>query len=181
MEREGADNQKALPQEEIQLSPRAEPEESSFPLPDVTHAPEPLETDEPSNTARQGVDSSQLPNQDAEVVPPEQPLRRSSRQWKPTAEGLKCFSQRDLFGLSAEAEVANPCAFEDPSEVMNDPISFLAKTDQDTMCHHQAMKQEDSEQFKLAMQQEIDAHTKFKQSGEMKFPRERKWLIPCGP
>jgi hypothetical protein len=45
---------------------------------------------------------------------------------------------------------------------LNDPIAFLAATakgDPDTMYYHQAVKQEDSLQFKQAMQLEIDAHT----------------------
>ena len=41
---------------------------------------------------------------------------------------------------------------------MKDPISFLEKSDPDTMYYHQAMKADDSKQFRKAMQGEIDSH-----------------------
>jgi hypothetical protein len=37
-------------------------------------------------------------------------------------------------------------------------IAYKALTDQDTMYHHQAMKQPDREKFKEAMQKECEAH-----------------------
>ena len=41
---------------------------------------------------------------------------------------------------------------------MMDPISFLAKTDMDTMYFHQAMKQTDAMKFKRAIVKEISDH-----------------------
>ena len=45
---------------------------------------------------------------------------------------------------------------------MDDPISFLAKTDADTMYLHQAMAEPDRDSFKLAIAKEIADHCKRK-------------------
>ena len=49
-------------------------------------------------------------------------------------------------------------------ERMKDPIAFLAnmEKEKDTMYYHQAMKQEDKEQFQRAMENEFMEHTRRK-------------------
>ena len=84
-------------------------------------------------------------------------LRRSSRTPKPTQRARESAEQEDI-ALPAAYEVLATYFEADPSLEMKDPISFLAKTDPDTMYYHQAMKADDSKQFRRAMQGEVDSH-----------------------
>ena len=85
----------------------------------------------------------------------QQPTRRSLRQWKPTQRYLQSVQQEELV-FSASLEVAKELD-EDKDE--NPLLAFAASADPDTMHYHKAMKQEDSKEFKKAMQQELNAHT----------------------
>jgi hypothetical protein len=88
--------------------------------------------------------------------------RRSSRIRQPTREMLQSVSQQDLV-FSSRLEVANnPVYADDVSTLgMDDPIAFAAsKSDPDTMYYHEAMKQDDAQQFREAMQKEVDDHVK---------------------
>jgi hypothetical protein len=81
----------------------------------------------------------------------------------PAQKYLENLQTNDIILPMAYA-LANDPYDEDTDEMpeLNNPIAFLAATargDPDTMYYHQAMKQEDSLQFKQAMQLEIDAHT----------------------
>jgi predicted SnoaL-like aldol condensation-catalyzing enzyme len=81
----------------------------------------------------------------------------------PTQTYLESLQMNDIV-LPMTYALANNPYNEDINEMseLNDPIAFLAATakgDPDTMFYHHAMKQEDSLQFKQAMQLEIDSHT----------------------
>jgi predicted SnoaL-like aldol condensation-catalyzing enzyme len=89
--------------------------------------------------------------------------RRSTRRRMQTQKYLESLQTNDIVLLMAYA-LANDPYDEDTDDMpeLNNPMVFLAATaqgDPDTMYYHQAMKQEDSLQFKQAMQLEIDAHT----------------------
>ena len=84
-------------------------------------------------------------------------LRRSSRTPKPTQRARESVEQEDI-ALPAAYEVLATYFEVNSSKEMKDPISFLAKSDMDTMDYHQAMKPDDSKQFRQAMQGEVDSH-----------------------
>ena len=88
---------------------------------------------------------------------PDQGLRRSSRQRRPTWRAMEGAGQEDI-ALPAAYEVLGTYLEPEIADEMNDPIAFLAKSDPDILYYHQAMKAEDAKEFRLAMQGEVDAH-----------------------
>ena len=84
-------------------------------------------------------------------------LRRSSRTPKPTQRARESAEQEDI-ALPAAYEVLATYFEHEIADDMMDPIAFLAKTDPDIMYYHQAMKADDSKQFRQAMQGEVDSH-----------------------
>jgi uncharacterized membrane protein YfhO len=81
----------------------------------------------------------------------------------PTQKYLESLQTNDIVLPMAYALANDPYDKDsDKMPELDDPIAFLAATakgDPDTMYYHQAMKQEDSLQFKQAVQLKIDAHT----------------------
>ena len=112
------------------------------------------------------------------------PLRRPTRTRIPTREFLKSVAQEELEfppNFRRKGYVPKTCAFnaiptttapayyeamhrEDYSlqDKMSDPIAFLAQSDGDTLNYGQAMKTDDKENFKQAMNQEFMDHCKWK-------------------
>ena len=88
-------------------------------------------------------------------------LRRSNRIRRPTWKVMENADQGDI-ALPAAYEVMNSYIESEIADEMADPIAFLAKTDPDTLYFHQAMKAEDSKEFRKAMQGEVDDHCKNK-------------------
>lgn len=115
-------------------------------------------------------DTTESPSQESQS----QPLRRSTRIKFPTAkaienarQGVKVYSNTtpsQLESYSGEEEYYFALHQEDYSiqDQMSDPISFLAKTDADTMYLHQAMAAPDRENFKMAIMKEIADHCRRK-------------------
>ena len=84
-------------------------------------------------------------------------LRRSTRIRKQTLEGMQSAAQENMAFAAAYGVLDN--YFEpDIADKMSDPIAFLAKTDQDTLYYHQAMKATDAKEFRKAMQGEVNDH-----------------------
>lgn len=91
---------------------------------------------------------------------PSKPAPRRSPRIKAQMEKVYQAQQQDPMAFSSNVEVGNEI-YDQPFESvgMTDPIAFAAtKSDPDTMYYHQAMKQEDSDKFRLAMKKEIDDH-----------------------
>ena len=108
------------------------------------------------------------------------PLRRSTRTRIPTREFLQSVEQEELEfppNFRRKEYVPQTCAFnaiptttapayyeamhqEDYSlqDKMSDPIAFLAQSDGDTLHYGQAMRADDKENFKLAMNKEFMDH-----------------------
>jgi len=106
-----------------------------------------------------------LPSEDVPIQEPS--VRRSSRSWKPTRAALEQYEQDDLrlegedpdtLAFLSNLEVAKEAIDPFDATELDDPLAFMTKTDGDTMYYHQAMKQHDAAQFRLAMQKEVDDH-----------------------
>jgi hypothetical protein len=108
-----------------------------------------------------------------ETVPELPPLvvgsRRSSRDRRPTARMLESVQQEGLvFAVESNdvqegdaEEVYYDALHEDEYRIQNDmtdPISFLGKTDEDTMYFHQAMKAPDRDELVKAIVKEMNDH-----------------------
>ena len=100
-----------------------------------------------------------------EMAPPAAPtITRSGRRVKPTRRMQESMQQR-LEGAVAYAAAApqqeqDMYLEEDAMEYLNDPIAVMkATSDPDTMYHHEAMKEPDAQQFKIAMVKEVNDHS----------------------
>jgi Reverse transcriptase (RNA-dependent DNA polymerase) len=102
-------------------------------------------------------------NEGAQVDMPEpiintpQPIRRSTRSWKPTQRMIESISQEEL-NFTAEIYYDDDQTFID----QQDPISIMAQLDKDTMYWDEAMKQHDAPQFLEAAIKEVKTHTEMK-------------------
>jgi hypothetical protein len=84
-------------------------------------------------------------------------LRRSNRIRRPTWKAMESARQNDI-ALPAAYEVLATYFEPEVADEMMDPLAFLAKTGQDDLYYHQAMKAPDAKEFRLAMQGEVDSH-----------------------
>ena len=91
---------------------------------------------------------------------PREPTRRSSRAWKPSLKFLEGFGQDKivLSTIDAEDEVLKYTVEHHTMVDQVNPMSLLAKTDQDTMYWDQAIKAPDSEHFIKAALDEVQTH-----------------------
>lgn len=95
-------------------------------------------------------------------------MRRSQRTRKPSEKMRESIETGEYNSISyLSSEKANDessyyeCLHQEDyklQELMANPISFLSKTDKDTMHYHQAMKEPDKKDFQIAMVKEFNDH-----------------------
>ena len=107
------------------------------------------------------------PTMDIAPSSPTTPLRRSMRVKKPSRRLLDSIDLQDLnfdpvgphtISFSSYFEALHQDDYKFQDDIV-DPIAFQATLDKDTLYYHQAMKADDSQQFKKAMKTELDAHS----------------------
>ena len=175
----------------IRKSTRPSPISSVIPAParipeEHQQPPLPSPTSIPPNEG----DSSQLsvqpmnqrvptiaPVQDLTPAPPPLQQTRSGRTVKPTIRSAESQQQRQagIVAYHVEFEAIDPLLYqeEDQLSTMDDPIQFIASTDQptvaykatndpDTLYMHEALKAPDAKEFKKAMIKEVQDQTQRK-------------------
>jgi len=118
-------------------------------------------TDGPVREQARGVDvSEQGDTVRTEISATQFVTTRSGRVSKPTTRLTESREQHEeLTSLYVSWDVFHDGGY-DIEEELDDPIAFVASTNKDVMYLDQAMKEPDCEQFKAAMDEEINAHTK---------------------
>lgn len=106
------------------------------------------------------IDQDEIPVYEGAPLPREEPIRRSARNWQPTARMLESMQQEDLaltsFPITSELLHYDP--YEDMEIDIVNPILLLSNVEEDTMYWDQAMKSQDKDQFLKAAMAEIESH-----------------------